>query len=79
MDRDLSETDKSNVPDGEFKTTIIRILTGLEKRMEGISDTLTTEIKELKNNQSGMKNATDKIGNIFDAMKKQAGRSKGMN
>ena len=67
------------MPCREFKVMAIRILTGLEKRMEGISDTLTTEIKELKNNQSGMKNATDKIGNIFDAMKKQAGRSKGMN
>ena len=30
--------------DGEFKTEIIRKLTGLEKRIEDISDTLTTEI-----------------------------------
>ena len=32
MARDLSKTDISNVPDGEFKGTIIRILTGLEKK-----------------------------------------------
>ena len=46
--RDLSRTDISNMPDGEFKATILRILTGLEKRTEAISETLTTEIKELK-------------------------------
>jgi len=29
--RDLSETDTSNMPDGEFKAMIIRIFAGLEK------------------------------------------------
>jgi len=32
--RDLIEADISNIPDGELKATIIRILTGLEKRIE---------------------------------------------
>ena len=32
MTRDLRKPDISNMPDGEFKATIIRILTGLEKR-----------------------------------------------
>ena len=32
--RDLSETDISDVPDGEFKAAIIKILAGLEKIME---------------------------------------------
>jgi len=45
--RDLNETDISSMPDGEFKAMITRILTGLEKRIEDISETLTTEI-ELK-------------------------------
>ena len=31
--RDLSETDVSNMPQREFKATIIRILIGLEKRI----------------------------------------------
>lgn len=48
MARDLRETDKSNMPDGEFKTVILRILTELEKRRENISEILTTEIKDLK-------------------------------
>ena len=44
--RDLSEADISNMPDGEFKATIIRILTGLEKRIANISETLTIQIKK---------------------------------
>ena len=46
--RDLSETETSNMLDGEFKGTIIRILTRLEKRIEDISETLTKKIKEFK-------------------------------
>ena len=34
MARNLSKTDISNIPDGDFKVTIIRILTGLEKRRD---------------------------------------------
>ena len=41
--RDLNETDISNMPDGEFEAMIIRILTGLEKRNEDMSETLITE------------------------------------
>ena len=48
MARDLSETDISNMPEGEFKATIIKILNGLEKIIEHIRKTLITEIKELK-------------------------------
>ena len=39
---DLSETDISNMPDREFKATIIRIVTGIQERMEGIRKPLTT-------------------------------------
>ena len=42
----LSETDTSNLPDRKFKAMIIRILTGLEERVEDMSDTLNTENKE---------------------------------
>lgn len=48
--RDLSEADVSNMSDG-VKVTIIRILAGLEKRMEDFREAFTVEIKELKNNQ----------------------------
>lgn len=45
--RDLSETDISNMPNGEFKANI-KIITELEKTLEDISETLATEIKLLK-------------------------------
>ena len=44
--RDPSKSDISNILDEEFKTAIIMILTGLWKRIEDISETLTTEIKK---------------------------------
>ena len=46
--RDLSKSHISNMPDGEFKATIIRILPGLEETIEDITEILTIEIKELK-------------------------------
>lgn len=36
------------MPDGEFTAINITILTGLEKRIEDITETLITETKELK-------------------------------
>ena len=43
--RDQSEMEKISMTDREFKVMIINILTGLEKRVEDISETLNTEIK----------------------------------
>ena len=48
MARDLIETDISHMPDRKFKATIIRILTGFEKRIEDIHETFTTKKKEFK-------------------------------
>ena len=43
--RELSKTNISNMPDRTFKVMIIRILTGLEKRVEHMSETLNTKIR----------------------------------
>ena len=51
MGRDLTETGISKMLDKEFKATIIRILIGLEKRMEEFKEAFTPEIKELKNSK----------------------------
>ena len=53
--------------DGQFKI-IIRIFTGLEKRIEDISKNVSTKIKELKKNQSEIKSAIKEIGNWCGAM-----------
>lgn len=43
MARDLTETsDISNTPVGEFKAMIIRVLTGLEKRVKEMSENINT-------------------------------------
>lgn len=45
---DLSKRDISNMPDRKFKVMIIMIVTGLEKRVENISETLNKETKKHK-------------------------------
>ena len=63
--RDLSETDISNMPDTEFKTMSIRILTELEKRVEDVNETLNTEIR---NNIAEIKDTMNKMRNTLDGM-----------
>lgn len=48
MARDPIRTDLSNMTDPEFKTTIIRILAGLQKSKEDTRESLTTKIKDPK-------------------------------
>ena len=62
-----SETDISNMSDGKFKATIIRILSGLEKRMEDIRHPYH-RYKRLKMNQSEIKNTMNDVRNRPDAM-----------
>ena len=51
--RDFINTDTSNMSEPEFRITIIRILVGVENRLES----LYTEIKEVKSSQDETKNA----------------------
>ena len=46
MARDLSETDISNMPDGELKATFVRIPYEFEKKIEDIMEILTADIKK---------------------------------
>ena len=43
--RDLSKMDINSMSDRKLKIMIIKICTGLEKRVEDMSETLKTEIK----------------------------------
>ena len=60
--RDLSKIDTSNMPDREFKTIIIRILTGLEKRVEEMTGTYNTEIRSYI---TKIKGTTNKVRNML--------------
>ena len=46
--RGRNKTEISNMPDRGFKVTVIKILTGLEKRVEDISETLNKETENIK-------------------------------
>ena len=41
--RELNQTEVNNMPDGEFKVMVIKIVTGLEKRVEDLSLNKETE------------------------------------
>lgn len=60
MDRDFIKTDISKVPE---PTTIIRILSGLEKRIEDTREWLTAEIKEVKTSQTEIKSLITEMQN----------------
>ena len=57
--RDLSKTDGSNMPYREFKVMIIKIPTGLQKRMEGMSVTLNRD-KEKHSKDKGLNKQNEK-------------------
>ena len=62
--RGLTNTDTSKKSQTEFRITIIRILVGVENRLESLS----TEIKEIKkNSQNEMKNALTELQSRMDA------------
>ena len=63
--RDLSGTDISNVPERDFKVMIIKILTGLEKRVEDGSELLNPEIR---NNIAEIKGTVNKMRNRMNGM-----------
>ena len=46
--RDLNEIKISNMPDREFKVMVTKILTGFEKRLEDVSETLNNETENIK-------------------------------
>jgi len=64
-ERDLSRKDIGNMPDREFKVMIIRIFTGLEKRVEDLRENLNTEIR---NNIAEMKGSINEMRNTLDEM-----------
>ena len=56
------------MPDREFKVMDIKILTGLEKRVEDLNKTLNKEIKNTEKNQLEMKNSITEIKNTLDGI-----------
>ena len=65
MARDLYKTDISNKPDRKVKAMIIRIPIGFEKRVDYMSETLNTDIR---NNISEIKDSINEMRNMFNGM-----------
>ena len=62
--RDLINTGTSKMSEPEFTIMIIRILVGVENRLESLS----AEIKEVKANQDEIKNVVTELQSRMDAM-----------
>ena len=61
----MSKTEISNMPYREIKAMIIKILTGLEKRVEDISDILN---KDIQNYILDMKNSMNETQNTINGI-----------
>ena len=61
--RDTSNTHTSKMSEPELRITIIRILAGVKNRLESLS----AEIKEVKNSQNEIKNAVTELQSRMDA------------
>ena len=62
--KDLTNTDTSKMSEPEFRITIIRILAGVENRLESISADLK---KTVKTSQNEIKNAITELQSWMDA------------
>ena len=75
MARDLSEIDISNMHDKEFKVMITKIFTGLEKRVEEMSETLNTKIRtntaEIKGSINEIRYTLDKINSSLEEVEEK--------
>ena len=70
--RDLTNTDTSKMSEPEFRIMIIRILAGVRNRLESLS----AEIKEVKNSQNEIKNAITGLQSWMDAAAGKDGRGR---
>ena len=62
--RDLTNTDTSKMSEPEFRITTIRIPATVENRLESLS----SEIKEVKNSQNEIKNVITELQSSMDAV-----------
>lgn len=56
----------SNMSEKEFKGTIIKMLSKLERRVKQVSETFNKEMENVKKNQSELKNTVTEIKHILE-------------
>ena len=68
-EKELSETEMSNLPDREFKLRVLRMLTDLGRRIDELSENVNKEMEDIKKNQSEMKNTILEMKNSLEGLK----------
>ena len=53
----------NNITESEFRTIVIKLIAGLENRIEDSRESIAIEIKGLRNSQEELKNAINKLQN----------------
>ena len=62
----LIKNDLSNITESDFKIIVIKLITGLEKRIKDSRESIATEIKGLRNSQEGLKNVINELQNKME-------------
>ena len=58
---ELLKNNLNNITENEFKIIVIKLIAGLEKSIEDSRESITTEIKGLRNSQEELKNAINEV------------------
>ena len=56
----------SNITEQEFRIIVIKLIAGLEKSIEDSKESITTEIKGLRNSHEELKNAINEVQNKME-------------
>ena len=70
------KNDLSNIAENEFKIIVIKLIAGLEKSIEDRRESITTEIKGLRNSHEELKNAINELQNKMEATTAQIEEAK---
>ena len=64
----MLKTDINNISEQELRTTIIRLLSQLDKSMKNTRETLAAEIKDIRTSPDELKNAITEMQNKVDTV-----------
>ena len=63
---ELIKNDLSTITQQEFRIIVIKLIHGLEKRIEDSRESIPTEIKRLRNSHEELKNAINEVQNKME-------------
>ena len=63
---ELIKNDLSNIMEQEFRIIVIKLIAGLEKSIEDSRESITTEIKGLRNSHEELKNGINEVQNKME-------------